>query len=440
MQSKYDIFISYRREGGAQYARILQLMLSQRGYKVFLDYDELTDGRFGNHIKEAIESSSIFMIILSKQSLQRCKNEDDWVRCEILYAIKLGKSIIPVNPDSSFDVIPNNIPSEIINEIKGSQYSEVSFGQLLGVTVDFMIEKRITPRIGTRLRLDSDLSYLKQQLQNEDKSKKRHRIFIKIAVILCLLFTMGIVTTTTHMYINEKAINNEKELLIKQIESRHAGLDFSHDNSISIDQLMVINEILESMRPIQGDTLMMSAFETTEKQYYVVLGDKYNTTQENIPITNISFGRCIIFIAKLNQLINSDRTNIEFSLPTEEEWEYAAFGGDKNKDLIYAGSNDPDSVAWYMENSSGVLHPADGQNKLFSNALGLFDMSGNASEYVFTPYVDSEDSLITGYSMVVKGGNYSSSKRDLMIKNRSCMDVDMSSPKVGFRLVLRKKQ
>lgn len=440
MQSKYDIFISYRRESGAQYARILQLMLSQRGYKVFLDYDELTDGRFGNHIKEAIESSSIFMIILSRQSLQRCKNEDDWVRSEILYAIKLGKSIIPVNPDSSFDGIPNSIPSEIINEIKGAQYSEVSFGQLLGVTVDFMIEKRITPRIGPRLRLDSDLNYLKQQLQNEDKSKKRHRLFIKIAVILCLLFTTGIVTTTTHMHIKGKAIDNEKELLIKQIESRHAGLDLSHDNSISIDQLTVINEILESMRPIQGDTLMMSAFETTEKQYYVVLGDKYNTMQENIPITNISFGRCIIFIAKLNQLINSDRTNIEFSLPTEEEWEYAAFGGDKNKDLLYAGSNDPDSVAWYKENSSGVLHPADGQNKLFSNALGLFDMSGNASEYVFTPYVDSEDSLIAGYSMVVKGGNYSSSKKDLMIKSRSCMDVDMSSPKVGLRLVLRKKQ
>ena len=85
MQSKYDIFISYRRESGAQYARILQLMLSQRGYKVFLDYDELTDGRFGNHIKEAIESSSIFMIILSRQSLQRCKNEDDWVRANLLF-------------------------------------------------------------------------------------------------------------------------------------------------------------------------------------------------------------------------------------------------------------------------------------------------------------------------------------------------------------------
>ena len=45
-EHKYDIFISYRRVGGAQYARILQLMLIQRGYKVFLDYDELTDALY----------------------------------------------------------------------------------------------------------------------------------------------------------------------------------------------------------------------------------------------------------------------------------------------------------------------------------------------------------------------------------------------------------
>lgn len=37
MHITYDIFISYRRKGGAQYARIIQLMLAQRGYKVFLD-------------------------------------------------------------------------------------------------------------------------------------------------------------------------------------------------------------------------------------------------------------------------------------------------------------------------------------------------------------------------------------------------------------------
>ena len=95
MSKPYDIFISYRRQGGAQYARILQLMLSRRGYEVFLDYDELTDGIFGDHIREAILNSSVFMLILSEGALDRCVNEDDWVRQEISLAVSERKHIIP---------------------------------------------------------------------------------------------------------------------------------------------------------------------------------------------------------------------------------------------------------------------------------------------------------------------------------------------------------
>ena len=60
MHTPYDIFISYRRTTGAQYARIIQLMLAQRGYKVFLDYDELKDGVFGKRIKAAINEAPVF--------------------------------------------------------------------------------------------------------------------------------------------------------------------------------------------------------------------------------------------------------------------------------------------------------------------------------------------------------------------------------------------
>ena len=94
MKMKYDIFISYRREGGAQYARILQLMLQQRGYRVFLDYDELTDGVFSDHIKTAIKESPIFMLVLSKESMRRCINADDWVRQEIALAIEQQKHTV----------------------------------------------------------------------------------------------------------------------------------------------------------------------------------------------------------------------------------------------------------------------------------------------------------------------------------------------------------
>ncbi|MDE5757609.1 MAG: toll/interleukin-1 receptor domain-containing protein, partial [Allobaculum sp.] len=168
MEQKYDIFISYRRLGGAQYARILQLMLSQRGYRVFLDYDELTDGKFGDHIQAAINEAPIFMLVLSKEALVRCKNEGDWVCREIQLAISEGKHIIPVNPDNSFDGVPADIPEDIKEAVGSHQHSEIGFGQTLGITVDNMVKNRIVPQIGERTRHDSDINFLKTRLLAED--------------------------------------------------------------------------------------------------------------------------------------------------------------------------------------------------------------------------------------------------------------------------------
>ena len=72
----YDIFISYRRVGGADFARQMQLALKTKGYNVFLDFDELKDGVFDRRIETAIKSSKVFIFILSPHSLDRCKSRN----------------------------------------------------------------------------------------------------------------------------------------------------------------------------------------------------------------------------------------------------------------------------------------------------------------------------------------------------------------------------
>lgn len=139
----YDIFISYRREDGAQYARILQLELQKRGYHVFLDYDELTDGIFGENIRQAIEDAPVFIAILSPHYLDRCIHEHDWVRGELLMAVKLNKHFIPIDPDNKFRGIPEGIPSEIANFVGSHQPSGISFGQFMNATIDMMVKNRI---------------------------------------------------------------------------------------------------------------------------------------------------------------------------------------------------------------------------------------------------------------------------------------------------------
>ena len=49
---KYDIFISYRREGGSEFARSVKAALERKKYSVFLDFDELNDYSFEEEDEE----------------------------------------------------------------------------------------------------------------------------------------------------------------------------------------------------------------------------------------------------------------------------------------------------------------------------------------------------------------------------------------------------
>ena len=94
----YDIFISYRRKGaGAGVAGELQAKFDNRGYRVFLDVDNIGSGEFPQQIDSAIKSCKDFLLILSPGMLDRCAEEEDWVRREIILAEQYEKNIVGVS-------------------------------------------------------------------------------------------------------------------------------------------------------------------------------------------------------------------------------------------------------------------------------------------------------------------------------------------------------
>lgn len=143
----YHIFISYRREDGKDIARMIKESLVHKGYRVFLDMDELQDGVFDQRIINAIDSAPIYMIIMSSKCFDRCSYPNDWVRQEIEHAIAHGKIIIPINPDKQFVDYPDNMPDHIRHTLSSHQYSAIDTGQLYQVSIDKLVKERIRPTL-----------------------------------------------------------------------------------------------------------------------------------------------------------------------------------------------------------------------------------------------------------------------------------------------------
>lgn len=136
----YDIFISYRRDGGDITAGRIADRLKQQGYRVFLDVESLRSGDFNEQLYSVIENCSDVIVILPEKALDRCVNENDWVKLEVSYALKHKKNIIPIML-SGFK-FPAIMPKGIEDlakkqgvEASSTTYFDASMARLMGLLV-----------------------------------------------------------------------------------------------------------------------------------------------------------------------------------------------------------------------------------------------------------------------------------------------------------------
>ncbi len=178
----------------------------------------------------------------------------------------------------------------------------------------------------------------------------------------------------------------------------------------------------------------------------------------NNPIVNVSWYDAIAYANWLSErkglqaVYSGDLTNKNvqpnwqatgYRLPTEAEWEFAARGGnlEKDKNYKYAGGNEMVELGWFTENSQSRTQPV-AQKK--PNALGLYDLSGNVWEWCWDWYgsypaapAQNPRGAETGEVRVVRGGSwyYDDNSCRVSYRDRS-VPIDGNN-NFGFRLAGR---
>jgi len=200
----------------------------------------------------------------------------------------------------------------------------------------------------------------------------------------------------------------------------------------------------------------ISKMPVTQALWKNIMGENANPSivkNNNMAVENISWNEITEpdgFLDKINQskLMTAikdqlrENKKINFHLPSETEWEYAARGGKNWKDdFIHSGSNNIVEVAWYQENSWDRTHEV-GQKA--PNQLGIYDMNGNVWEWcqdyfhedINTIPKDGSPVSEKSDSNVLRGGCFHNWAIHCTVFKRYEIMPDYKDGCIGFRLAL----
>ena len=331
--SEYSAFISYRRLGGSYVARAVKEGIERANseLKIFIDQDELTSGNFNDALYGVIDNSPNFILIVSQDTFDRMNNDQDWVRREIIEALRVKRNIIPVF-DSGITFPPEDkLPTELreLTKFNGVEYSPQHHQESIKKIISF-------------LRLD--------QVESDEKRSAR--------------------------------INNYFQRYMLNIPG---GSFLMGSENGKADE--------RPTREVQITDFWMMKYQVTQKEYRSLMNvNPGNFEHDHKPVQNVSWFDAVIFCNKwserdgLNIIYELDQfggVQIHYEkngyrLPTEAEWEYACRSGSSTEFYWGDSREDWDKYAWHDRNSDDQVHIV-GQR--IPNKWGLHDMAGNVWEW-----------------------------------------------------------
>lgn len=224
----------------------------------------------------------------------------------------------------------------------------------------------------------------------------------------------------------------------------------------SSQKITLDNGVSLGVVSVPDNNFCIAKTEVTQEFYEAVMGENPSQTKgANFPVESVSWYDSLVFCNRLSALLgktpcykvngssNPDdwgytphqnkiiEGEIEFNqeadgfrIPTMEEWDVAIKGGEN---FTYSGSEDLDSVAWTDCNSGGQLHEVA---QLQPNGFGIYDMSGNVFEWVWSVRKDT--------SRYLRGGSYFDAARAGKCSNKELNFASRQFKTAGFRITWNK--
>lgn len=443
----HDVFISYSSRDKVA-AQAICHALEQNGIRCWIAPRDIPPGaEYGDLIDDAIKESTVVIVLFSETAAASA-----WVKGELNVAFEEQKIIIPFRLDETPLKGQHRVILNQKHWIDAYPDYETKFSDLINA---------VSNAIG---REDRSVIYTnKQEIIDKKQKNKAWKIEgwkIGIYFMIPTLVTIACLAFGRLLFFSEKMEYNREglHLALKSITKvQKSALTSILDNMVFVEggSFLMGNNYEFSDYFTEQDSLSRNPHIVELDNYYI---GKYELTQKEWKAFMSLDGRCIVeneddkamdMLSWEDAMAFADTlsriTGLNISLPTEAQWEYAAKGGRKSRGYIFSGHDEnPCEVGW--TSADGLLSSHEVGGKRY-NELGLYDMTGNVSEwckdnfeyYELTPVTNPIGPSI-GKNKVHRGGDFRTvNLYDLKVTTRNYASPFLNRRGTGLRLVINMK-
>lgn len=399
----HDVFISYSSKDSTA-AQAICHCLEQNNIRCWIAPRNITPGaEYGDLIDDAIKQAKVVVVLFSESSAV-----SSWVNGEMNIAFEEQKIIIPFRLDRTPFKGQSRVMLNQIHWIDAFPNYESKFSDLV---------EAVSLALGQECKA----------VHKRERKFKKKWIAYSCGVLIVLLLACSILFhygdwfgiynyNKNGLNIEVKGLTNEQSLALTTlfdnmvwVEGGTMVMGKADVDSFAVQDCMTNQDKYSfPAHVVRLDNYYISKYELTQQEWkaFFTLEDNCTERGDKKAMDKLSWEDATKYAAKLSEI-----TGLNISLPTEAQWEYAARGGKKSKGYIFAGHNfDVSAIGWTSFDDLSSAHEVGGK---LANELGLYDMTGNVSEWCmdyYAPYPSSPQNNPCGPNhggeKIYRGGDY----------------------------------